>query len=163
MPHDGATDAPSTPFGTQVVIDETFPADFRWVRRWIQKTVDALAATGVPLEDTSSVEIVLAEALNNVVEHAYPDAKGGSIRLVVRRRNNALMVEITDKGRPMPQGRAPIGNHPMTEFHQHDPMPEGGYGWFLIREIVRDLVYDRREDENLLLFRIKLGAGDAGA
>ena len=101
--------------------------------------------------------IVLAEALNNVVEHAYPDPGSGMVRLLIRQRPRALMVEIRDYGKPMPQGRAPIGNHPMTEFHQHDAMPEGGYGWFLIREIVRDLVYDRRNDENFLLFRITIG------
>ncbi len=69
---------------------------------------------------------------------------------------NRLMIEIADKGRPMPKGRAPIGNHPMSEFCKDDAMPEGGFGWFLIREIVRDLVYDRRDGENILLFRILL-------
>lgn len=158
MPHDGgASNASNSTTETAVVVDETFPADFRWVRRWVQRTVDELDAAGVSKDDLSSVEIVLAEALNNVVEHAYPEGKIGKVRLLVRRRSSSLMVEIRDFGRPMPQGRAPLGNHPMTEFNQDDAMPEGGYGWFLIREIVRDLVYDRRDDENLLLFRIKLG------
>ena len=155
MPHDGgATDVPVS--ATSVIVDESFPADFRWVRRWVQQTADALTSAGVAADDVSSVEIVLAEALNNVVEHAYPEGEIGKVRLVVRKRNKALMVEISDRGRPMPHGKAPIGNHPMTEFNSDDAMPEGGYGWFLIREIVRDLVYDRRDDENLLLFRIKL-------
>lgn len=156
MPHDGATDAPSPSLGPGVLVDERFPADFRWVRRWTQKTVDALVADGVAADDASSVEIALAEALNNVVEHAYPEDEPGQIRLVVRRRSASLMIEITDKGRPMPKGRAPIGNHPMSEFNKDDAMPEGGYGWYLIREIARDLVYDRRDDENILLFRIRL-------
>ena len=155
MPHDGgASDASVSDIG--LVVDETFPADFRWVRRWIQRTIDALASSGVSQNDQSSVEIVLAEALNNVVEHAYPQGVTGDVRLVIRRRSSSLMVEIRDKGRPMPQGRAPIGHHPMTEFNKDDAMPEGGYGWFLIREIVRDLVYDRQDDENILLFRIKM-------
>lgn len=160
MPHDGAGDAHASA-GLQLVVDEVFPADFRWVRRWIQKTIDRLTASGVSGDEASSVEIVLAEALNNVVEHAYPPNKPGTIRLVVRRRNNSLMFEVSDKGRPMPKGRAPIGNHPMTEFNPNDAMPEGGYGWFLIREIVHDLVYDRRNDENILLFRIRVGAAAA--
>ena len=80
------------------------------------------------------------------------------MRLIIRRRAKALMFEIRDKGRPMPKGRAPIGNHPMTEFHQHDSMPEGGYGWFLIREIVSDLVYDRHDDENFLVIRMAVNA-----
>ncbi|MEO0943915.1 MAG: ATP-binding protein [Pseudomonadota bacterium] len=154
MPHDGG--APE--LATGVIVDETFPADFRWVRRWLQRTNDRLTEEGVSEDDIHSVEIVLAEAMNNVVEHAYPEGKTGDMRLLVRKRNNALMVEISDSGRTMPQGRAPLGNHPMTEFNQHDAMPEGGYGWFIIREIVRDLVYDRREDKNILLFRLKLSA-----
>lgn len=152
MPHDGS--APELAAG--VIIDETFPADFRWVRRWLQRSNDRLVDEGVSEDDLHSVEIVLAEALNNVVEHAYPEGKTGEMRLLIRKRNSALMVEISDRGRPMPQGRAPLGNHPMTEFNQHDAMPEGGYGWFIIREIVRDLVYDRRDDQNILLFRLKL-------
>ena len=139
------------------VFDETFPSDFRWVRRVIGNAVNALAETGLGAEDLGSFEIVLAEALNNVVEHAYPESSPGEVRLLIKRRPRALMVEIRDKGKPMPRGRAPIGNHPMTEFHPHDAMPEGGYGWFLIREIVRDLVYDRREDENFLVFRLGIG------
>ena len=42
------------------------------------------------------------------------------------------------------------------EFNQFDTMPEGGYGWFLIRELVQDLVYDRQNDENILFFRYRL-------
>lgn len=153
MPHDGVGDTQSIP---SLIVDEKFPADFRWVRRWIQKTTKRLTASGVTGDEVSSVEIVLAEALNNIVEHAYPDTKSGQIHLVVRRRNNSLMFEVSDKGRPMPKGRAPLGNHPMSEFNSHDAMPEGGYGWFLIREIVQDLVYDRRDNENILLFRIRV-------
>ena len=158
MPRDSANSAHSTSSGIDILVNETFPADFRWVRRWIQNTVDQLIASGVSADDASSVEIVLAEVLNNIVEHAYPAEKPGKIGLSVRRRNSALMFEITDKGRPMPKGRAPIGNHPMSEFCSDDAMPEGGYGWYLIREIVRDLVYDRRDNENILLFRIRITA-----
>lgn len=153
MPHDGGS--PEVPTG--LIVDETFPADFRWVRRWIQRSIDRLASAGVSQDDLSSVEIVLAEALNNVVEHAYPKGQTGDMRLLMRIRNNALMVEVSDKGLPMPNGRAPHGNHPVTEPDNHDAMPEGGYGWFLIRELVQDLIYDRRDEQNILLFRIKLG------
>jgi serine/threonine-protein kinase RsbW len=142
--------------GPRLVLDKIYPADFRWVRRAIQNAADELRDNGLDDETLGSVEIVLAEALNNVAEHAYPPDEKGEIRLIIRRRANALMFEIRDKGRPMPKGRAPVGNHPMTEFHQQDSMPEGGYGWFLIREIVSDLVYDRHDDENFLVIRMAI-------
>lgn len=139
-----------------VVVDMAFKATFRWVRRAVHETMDALEGRGLTLEDMGSVEIVLAEALNNVVEHAYPPDEPGEVKLKLRLRQSGVMIEIRDRGRPMPNGRAPLGNHPMAEF-DHDPMPEGGYGWYLIRELVQDLIYDRRDDENFLVFRLALG------
>ncbi len=154
MPHDGAQDAPSDSltFGS---IRRTFPSDFRWVRRTIHEIEDILIAEGLASEDVGSVSIVLAEALNNVVEHAYDEGETGEVTLVIRQRGESLIIEIRDKGKPMPKGRAPVGNHPMTEFNQFDSMPEGGFGWFLIRELVRDLVYDRQDGENVLYFRYR--------
>lgn len=163
MPDDGMKpeDANVAPgdrldIGPRLVMDKTYPADFRWVRRAVQNAVDELRADGLSNDALGSVEIVLAEALNNVAEHAYPPDVSGELRVIIRRRTKALMFEIRDKGRPMPKGRAPVGNHPMTEFDQQDSMPEGGYGWFLIREIVSDLVYDRHDDENFLLIRMAI-------
>ncbi len=165
MPDDGSMSGASKKplenpnFGQpKLVFDKTYPADFRWVRRAVQNAVEELHADGLGEETLGSVEIVLAEALNNVAEHAYPEDTPGDMRLIIHRRSKALMFEIRDRGKPMPKGRTPIGNHPMTEFNQHDAMPEGGYGWFLIREIVSDLVYDRQDDENFLVIRMALDA-----
>jgi len=148
--------APPVTSGT--LLEKIFPADFRWIRRVIHEVEDLLQADGYATDDISSVSIILAEALNNCVEHAYGETEGGEITLVIRRRSVSLLFEIRDKGRPMPKGRAPLGNHPMSEFDPNDAMPEGGYGWFLIRELVRDLVYDRQNDENILFFRYRLSA-----
>ncbi|AZQ65881.1 ATP-binding protein [Silicimonas algicola] len=162
MPDDalghGTTDLPGQPASQSgIVADEVFKADFRWVRRGVQTLIHTLSTQGILPGDLGTVEIVVAEVLNNIVEHAYPEGAPGEIRVIVRRRSSSLMVEIRDRGRPMPKGRAPLGNHPMVEFNPNDAMPEGGYGWFLIRELVRDLVYDRKEDENILFFRVALG------
>lgn len=161
MPEDFKHTQQGTGFGVDaglgIIVSETFPSDLRWVRRVIHQSIDALNKHGLDSEATSSVEIVLAEALNNIVKHAYTDTENGDIKLVIKQRSSGLMFEISDKGNPMPNGRAPLGNHPMSEFND-DPMPEGGYGWFLIRELVRDLIYDRRDEQNFLIFRMVLGA-----
>lgn len=155
MPHDGSPGSPNAPAQTDV-IEKRIPTDYRWVRRAIHEVEEDLLRMGIGKEDIGSVSIVLAEALNNVVEHAFGDKTGKDITLIIRQRSKSLLVEIRDSGRPMPKGRAPMGNHPMTEFNQFDSMPEGGYGWFLIRELVQDLVYDRQDEENILFFRYKL-------
>lgn len=160
MPHDAAREGAPSPGAARLnngtVARLTFRATYRWVRRAIHEAMDALESCELTAEEMSSVEIVLAEALNNIVEHAYPADQPGDIHMTLRLRGSGLLVEIRDSGRPMPQGRAPIGNHPMTET-DGDPMPEGGYGWFLIRELVRDLIYDRADGENFLIFRLAIG------
>lgn len=155
MPHDGSRDSQSSEILSDT-IEKKIPADYRWVRRSIHEVEDMLHNAGIASEDIGSIAIVLAEALNNVVEHALANTTGEAITLVVRARSRSLLFEIRDRGRPMPKGRAPVGNHPMSEFNQFDPLPEGGYGWFLIRELVQDLVYDRVNDENILFFRYRL-------
>jgi serine/threonine-protein kinase RsbW len=140
------------------LVDRSLPSDFRWVRRAIHETLDILRADGQRPQDVDTIEIILAEALNNVVEHAYEGEEGkGEIRLNMRKRGSSLMIEIRDRGRPMPNGRVPVGNHPMCEFNPKDAMPEGGYGWFLIRELVLDLIYDRKDGENILFMTYRTG------
>lgn len=155
MPHDGSQDSQPSPLLAEK-FEKKIPADYRWVRRAIHELEEVLHNAGISGEDVGSIAIVLAEALNNVVEHALATTTGEVITLVVRARSKSLLFEIRDRGRPMPKGRAPVGNHPMSEFNQFDPLPEGGYGWFLIRELVQDLVYDRQDDENILFFRYRL-------
>lgn len=151
MPHDG-----TTPSATGFSFEDKIPADFRWVRRSVQNTCDAMHEFGLSPDDIGAVEIVLAEVLNNIVEHGYDEGSDDKIEIALKSRASSLMIEICDRGRPMPKGRLPVGNHPMSEFNQFDSMPEGGYGWFLIRELVRDIVYDRKDGKNMLMIRIKL-------
>lgn len=163
MPHDAAFEKSAhrteNELPSGVVSQMSFKATFRWVRRAIHETMDALESYNLTAEEMASVEIVLAEALNNIVEHAYPQDEPGQIDMSLRLRRTGLMVEISDHGKPMPNGRAPLGNHPMAEFDD-DPMPEGGYGWYLIRELVQDLIYDRRDGRNILIFRLSIGTGN---
>lgn len=155
MPHDGSAERQTKP-GLPSLIEKQFPADYRWVRRAIHEVEDDLVAAGISSSDIGSLAIVLAEALNNVVEHAFDNNKDGVITLQIRARSKSLVFEIRDRGLPMPKGKAPVGSHPMGDIRQLDKMPEGGYGWFLIRELVQDLVYDRQGGENMLLFRYRL-------
>lgn len=161
MPHDAAmnharADPPVTAAGG-VLSRTAFRATFDNVRLAIEKAKADLAGLELDDDELHSVELVLAEALNNVVEHAYPPGDPGEIKLVLRHGRAGLLIEIRDTGKPMPNGRTPFGAHP-RETCPDDPLPEGGFGWFLIREIARDVVYDRENGENFLIFRLAIGA-----
>jgi serine/threonine-protein kinase RsbW len=96
-----------------------------------------------------TAQIVLAEALNNVAEHAYGANTLGAVSVRVERWDNDLCLRITDWGSPVPTTT-------LTSKEPPDPLSlsEGGYGWFLIGTLVTDLTYDRqgcRNDLTLVL------------
>ncbi|MEM8957089.1 MAG: ATP-binding protein [Pseudomonadota bacterium] len=109
---------------------------------------------GIDADLRGNTEIVLGEALNNVVEHAFaawsdtlpePDA----IRLEMRRGETGLSICICDRGDEMPGLALPEGQLPAMS-DQTDLLPEGGFGWFLIRELASRLDYYRQNGWNRL-------------
>ncbi|MEQ8922026.1 MAG: ATP-binding protein [Roseovarius sp.] len=103
------------------------------------------------------VELVLAEVLNNIGEHAYGGA-GGRVWLKARMEGDALCVTIADRGKPMPGGEMPEGVLPDTEV-PCERQPEGGFGWYLIHSQVDSLDYCRRDGENILGLRFTPRSG----
>ena len=106
---------------------------------------DALAGLPPPLREDA--ELVLAEVLNNIVEHAYGGV-AGPIWVRAEGAGPRVAFEVIDTGRPMPDGRAPTGRLPAH------PMAEGGWGWHLIRALARNLRYRRAAGRNILTFSI---------
>lgn len=139
-----------------VLTNTTFPATFEAVRAAIGTALRALSPLDFSEEEEGSVQLLLAEALNNVVEHSYAPHESGKVTLILRHGRAGLLVEIRDLGKPMPNGRVPIGENP-SEGSEPRVVAEGGFGWFLIRELARDLIYDRRDGENFLIFRMAIG------
>lgn len=103
------------------------------------------------IADTRDViELVLAEALNNIVEHAYVEASG-PVLIGLDPIPKGLIVTIYDQGRPMPGGHLPEG-----QLRTHDSdgeLAEGGFGWFLIRALTTALSYRRQGGANVLCLR----------
>lgn len=99
--------------------------------------------------DPDTVELVLAEVLTNVVRHACQDRPGHDIDLVLRHRTGGLLVLIRDDGVPMPGGTPPEGR-----AQAPDDLPEGGFGWGLIRMLTRDIRYRHRHGRNRIGFVI---------
>lgn len=126
------------------------PADTLAVRTALVRMSDTLVVQSLPEEDRSTVEIVLAEVLNNIVEHAYADS-AGEIEVTLRRSSEGLLCQVIDHGVRMPGDCLPEGNLPRISG---DDLPEGGFGWHLIRTLSRDLAYSRSSGQNRLTFRV---------
>lgn len=102
-----------------------------------------------PPDLADMLRLCLAEALNNIVEHAYSGADGRPIYADVRLRDDGCEVTLIDEGIPMPGGQLPDGT---VEFDEGDlsALPEGGFGWMLIRSEMDDVEYERRDGCNVL-------------
>jgi serine/threonine-protein kinase RsbW len=91
----------------------------------------------------------MAEALNNVAEHAYELRGTGDITVTLQVGAKGVSVDIVDRGLALPDFILPEGRLPSLK-QPRNAMPEGGFGWFLIRNQTDVLSYDRREDCNHL-------------
>ena len=132
-----------------------FQADPASVRRALKIAKDVIHDLALDPDRTNAVEIVLAEVLNNVVEHAYCESGRGLVELEVDRRPAELAVRVCDEGLEMPGGNLPSGAAHDLDVSAGD-LPEGGFGWFLIHELTEDLVYRRVGGRNELTFRMVL-------
>jgi serine/threonine-protein kinase RsbW len=133
-----------------------FSANPDAVRRALRNAV-ARFARRLTREEAGTMELALAEVLNNVVEHAYSGQAAGDIALSVTWRTDHLACLVEDRGRPMPGLCAPHVSAPSLDCAQSD-LPEGGFGWFLIRELTLDLTYRHEDGVNRLRFCLPLGA-----
>lgn len=124
------------------------------VREALQKLLDGLGPLSLDLEEAGAVELVMAEALNNIVEHAYPEGDPvGPISITCRHARDGLHLTVVDRGRGMPDGRTPLGAPVEVDVAFND-MPEGGFGWFLIKDLAKDVCYQRVDPENRLSLRL---------
>lgn len=120
------------------------------VRQTIARIVAALRDVVPDADRLGTVELVLAETLNNVVDHAYAEHQPpGPVTVICRGRDDLLEIRITDRGAPMPQGRIPHATIPPCTPPSGD-LPEGGFGWFLIRGLSQRVTYTRRDGVNTL-------------
>ncbi|WP_386800972.1 ATP-binding protein [Litorisediminicola beolgyonensis] len=125
------------------------PPDVTEVRNAVLAAEERLGQTDWPAQTLGLVALVLAEALNNVVEHALAGRSAGRIDLSLYFTDARLHCRIRDDGAPMPEGAIPVTTRPDLTQETQD-LPEGGFGWFLIRELADEVAYTRRRGENQL-------------
>lgn len=118
-----------------------------------------LSPLELDLEESNTVQIILAEILNNILEHAYaPADPEGAIIIGCRCGPKGLHLSVRDRGLAMPDRKLPLGEYQPLDVGLCD-LPEGGFGWFLIKDLARDLEYRRVGPENHLSLRIALSQG----
>jgi len=138
------------------IFHHSFHADPLSVRKALRAAL-ARFLRQLTQDEAGTLELILAEVLNNIVEHGYGETGGGTITLSMVRDRRGLSCSVSDDGAALPLSC--INSVPEGEArHRPDPttLPEGGFGWFLIRDLAQDLGYHREQGHNLLAFRLPL-------
>ena len=125
------------------------------VRQALQDLLNHFPLNALDPDQRGTVEVVLAEVFNNIVEHAYADDPG-EIEVEITQIGQHLHCMLRDRGRPMPEAKLPTGALP--QFTDGLDAPEGGFGWYLIRAMASDLKYQRDAEQNLLTFQLEIDA-----
>ncbi|CAN5354151.1 hypothetical protein BH09MYX1_BH09MYX1_68400 [soil metagenome] len=113
---------------------------------------------GVPEEELSVVELCLAEAVNNAIEHGYAGRGGEFVDVVVDYASPTLTIAISDRGRPLPIERL---NSDALSFDPTDiaVLPERGLGLAIIHSAMDAVAYATADGVNTLTLRKRVGAG----
>lgn len=130
----------------------SFPATAGAVADALAHVEARLCRLSVCPEMRGDVVITLGEVLNNVAEHACAGLAGARVTLRGGLSGQELWVEISDPGRPFPGGCLPAGQAVNLSLPV-DALPEGGFGWFLIRSLTSGIDYRRQDGLNRLTLR----------
>ncbi|TVQ84595.1 MAG: ATP-binding protein [Chromatiaceae bacterium] len=126
------------------------------VERWLAETV---AAWSIPERAAFALDLVMNEAVTNVVNHAYRDTGVREIRILLRHTDDWVEIEVSDDGEAFDPFAVPVVAAP-TDLEQASI---GGRGIHLIKAFTDDRDYRRVAGRNHLRLRIETSdpSGDA--
>lgn len=137
--------------GADGVLEWTFRSGDLETRALLAEICAQMSAQGVNGPEIGTIELVLAEVLNNISEHAY-GPRPGDVRLQMEVDAPLIRCSFSDRGRPMPAGKLPPPGLPHRPPPR--PLPEGGFGWHIIRSLASELTYSREAGCNRLSFTL---------
>lgn len=96
-----------------------------------------------------SLNLVLEEAVSNIILYAYPQQMGELITIMVEKSQNLLVFTITDKGVEFNPTVVPEAD--ITLSAQERPI--GGLGIYLIKKIMNEVEYQRIDGNNVFTLK----------
>ena len=127
------------------------PAELDSLSKFIAFAAARARETGFSSQRIREVELVLEEALVNVMEYAYP-GQSGMVTLVARSDTlQRLVLEIRDRGElfnPLQREDPDVQSELMER-------PVGGLGIFLMKQLADGLSWQRQGIENCLIITFK--------
>ena len=107
------------------------------------------AAHGLSEEMAYHINLALDEVISNVIVHGYTDAQDHEIVTRLTLEGAAMVIEITDDGRPF----NPLDVPPVNFAGDPLARPVGGLGLHLVRSLMDSIEYRREDGKNVLVLR----------
>lgn len=122
----------------------------------ISKLATFIEEVGEAFELTPDVifnlNLVIEEAVVNVINYAYPKEEHQSIYLSANLHEDSIVFVLTDTGKEFDPTQAPEADITLSA----EERPIGGLGIFLIRQIMNEVKYQRIDGKNVLTLEKKL-------
>ena len=99
-----------------------------------------------------NLNLVLEEAVVNVINYAYPKEAHQFIYLSATLHDGSIVFVLTDTGKEFDPTQAPEADITLSA----EERPIGGLGIFLIRQIMNEVKYQRIDGKNVLTLEKKL-------
>lgn len=96
-----------------------------------------------------SLNLVLEEAISNIILYAYPQRMGELITIMVEKTDNMLIFTITDKGVVFDPTVVPEADIMLSVQER----PIGGLGIYLIKKIMNEVEYQRIDGNNVFTLK----------
>lgn len=97
-----------------------------------------------------NLNLVLEEAMTNVIMYAYPEGEKHEIWLLVQKEPDSMLtLVLEDEGIAFDPTEVPDADVTLSA----EERPIGGLGIFLIRQIMDEVTYERANNRNILTMR----------
>jgi anti-sigma regulatory factor (Ser/Thr protein kinase) len=132
-----------------------YSAELNNFPKFVDEARRAAVAAGLSKAEITRIELCVEEVVVNIINYAYQES-GGALRMSCSSDKSNFIITIEDDGVPfdMLQKEDPDINASAEERQI------GGLGVFLVKELMDEVVYSRKNNKNVLVLKKKLTTSD---
>ena len=135
-----------------MALNITFKNDITEISRLAGFIDEVAEKFSLPMDMVFSLNLVLEEAVTNVIMYAYPKEEHEFIYLSADKQDGSLVFVLTDSGKEFDPTLMPDADITLSA----EDRQIGGLGIFLIRQIMNEVKYERIDNKNVLTLEKKL-------
>ncbi len=130
----------------EVSIAETFILRARTdlIKNLFRRAEKLCAKLDMRREDASKLNIAIDEIFSNISKYAYKDS--GDVELFFKADEKHVEITFTDTGIPY----NPLDKEDPDINLPAEERPEGGLGIYMVKNLMENIVYERKDDRNIL-------------